>query len=316
MMIRRSIPLLFVALFISALSLTPLSFGQEASGRSGSRGKVEIQRAAAYPLEYVAPQHAQEMLEGLLELPVRVVADARTNRLFVVTNDPTHKQISELISMFDVPAPQHPDDISMSRVIQLKNRTIESILPTLETMPGGIVSAISATNSLIAYAPPAELDALEALVRTLDVEAESIELECWILSADSKSKIADDRTLAPLERELAKTGLTGYGTLSHMTVRGLSGEKFRSRQEFRDRRVRETNLSGKVHLSNESGARLSFDLRVLLESTDTEGAATIEGSFSISTELKTEIGKLVVVGLAPTGDEKTKPLVLVMRVGR
>ncbi len=306
-----------LVLILQASSLPPLVAQEDPRN---PRVRVEGERPHAYALKHVSPPHAQEMLRGLIDGRVRMVADDRTGNLLVVASDRLHQQIADLIAMFDLPAaqPAEGEQKEVTRVFTLKHRSIESILVALSELQPILVSAIKATNSLIARGTPEELADLESVIGTLDIESAGIELECWILAHGGDHRIIDDPTLAPLERELAKTGLDGYAIFSHMTVRGISGEKFRTSQTFDERRVRNTMLSGKVHLSSGENARLAFDLKATLglEESDPDDRSPPVGTFSLSTELKTQIGKLVVVGLAPTGNEASKPLVLVLRVSR
>ena len=281
-----------------------------------SSSRIETISLRVYKLQHVDTKSAEKALQRLLFDRVQMFADARTQQLLVQASDRVHGQIEQLIEAIDLraTADSSPSNEFQTRVIRLQHRSVRSVLPTFEMHNVGI-SAIEATNSLVVRGTKTELDEFERVLQMIDIELPAMQLECWILEAGATQKIASHPELSALENELAKTGLRDYGVLSHTLIRGTSGERFTSEQDFIRRRIAELGLAGTVHLTNNGGVRLQLLVEMSLTlDTGTDENPPGQGSYSLSTELKTQTDRLVVVGLAPTGGETQKPLVLVLRI--
>ncbi len=283
----------------------------------GAIPRREALRVVAYPLESANPDETQNLLESLFHGDgplVRITSDARTNTVIVYAPDSVHTHVRDLIGTLDRPVKQTQVEMETeTRVLIFQHITVDSLRPVVQ-LHNVQIATNAATNSLIVRGKTVEIERVVQTLRAIDVETPSVELECWLLESGRGTQIGDHVELKGLAPELARAGLEGFGVFSHMAVRSLAGEKFDSSQSFVNRRLRNMALGGVVRLVDQGktaqigiGISISMQLDELVDSKSS-------GSFQLNTELSTQPGKLVVVGLAPTGDESAKPLVLVLRV--
>ena len=304
-----------ITLAFATFALTaPLAQAQVESGTNQPR--IESATFELYPLQHVDASDAAKTLDKLISHRIRVVPDRRTNQIFVSAPVRIHNEIRTLLEHIDVRVsnPNPDTDELQTRVFRLKHRSVRSVI-AIFNMHDTTISAIEATNSIVARGTPKELGEVERVIQTIDIELPSMQLECWILESGAAQKVAAHPELAPIQRELEKTGLRDYGVLSHTLIRGASGEQFSSEQDFIRRRIAQLGLGGTVHLTGDGNARLQLSIEMSLAlDNGTEEEPPGAGSYSLTTELKSQTNRLVVVGLAPTGGETQKPLVLVLRV--
>jgi hypothetical protein len=316
MMLKHSSAALFL---IAALALTLPVAAQE---DSKPRPRREAMRVVAYPFENANPDEARMLLSTLFQAQgrvsaqdVRISSDRRTQTVIVFAPDSIHQHIEGLLSTIDRRV-EGATGAEETRIITLQHLNVGSLYAVVQLHPLQS-TMISATNSFIVRGEKAELDRLSETLAALDIDTPAIELEGWVLEHGKGSMIASHPELAPLAQEMTRAGLDGYGVFSHWSVRSLAGENFMSNQQFVQRRMRGLSVEGSVRLvdgGKNAQIELSLSVSMALDDTDDESKQTSSGSFNLDTLLKTQPGKLVVVGLAPTGDENSKPLALVLRV--
>jgi hypothetical protein len=310
---------------IAAIAALALSFpAAPAAAQEAAKPlpRVESVRACPYTLAHSDPSEISGLLLALFdgqEPAVKITGDRRTNTMVVFATESVHRHIQELLGTLDreVGGEQGSEE---TRIIRVQHQSIESLAPVAELHR--IQYALArATNSFIARGRSTDLDRFAATIAELDVDTPAIELEGWILEAGRGEPVEKHAELAPLAAELARSGLGGYGASSRWSIRSLAGEEFRTSQEFQGRRLDRLVVEGRVRLVDEGrNAQVSLEIEVRTTLEDPSDLATEEesapprGVFEVETTLETQPGKLVVIGLAPTGDEKSKPLVLVVRV--
>jgi len=303
---------------LALLAIVPVAPPLAAQEPARPIPRIESVRAAAYPLAHADPMELVGVLSALfdgMEPAVRISGDRRTNTVVVFAADSVHRHVQDLIGTLDreVESEQGSEE---TRIIRVQHHPIDSL-----TQVAGLhrleVALARETNSFIVRGRTAELDRFAATLAALDVDTPAIELEGWILESGRGDPLEEHAELAPLAAELARTGLTGYGASSRWSVRSLAGEEFRSSQDFKGRRLDRLTVEGRVRLVDEgrnAQISLQMEVRVALEDATAERPEPGRGSFEVETTLETQPGKLVVIGLAPTGGEGSKPLVLVVRV--
>lgn len=313
----RSIPaaaLAALALLALPFANTPLSAQETPKPAPGA----ESVHTCPYTLAHADPNQTANLLLELFagqEPKVRITCDSRTNTIIVFATESVHRHIQSLLETLDRKV---TSDLGSeeTRIIRVEHHPIDSLAQVAELHHIEFALA-RATNSFIARGRAAELDRFAATLAALDIDTPAVELEGWILEHDRGEPIEKVPDLAPLSAELARSGLVGYGMSSRWSVRSLAGEMFRSHQEFQGRRLDKLTVEGQVRLADAGRTAqisLGVEVRVRFSEAAVDIAEDQRGSFQVETTLETQPGKLVVVGLAPTGDDQSKPLVLVVRV--
>jgi len=269
-------------------------------------------------LKVYVPKHgaAHELVRTLVStIPgsdrrVRVVADDRSNSIVVQAPQGVHAAISRLLAAIDVPA----DDTDVqSEVIPLRYvaaRDVEKVV-SLQLSREGRAAFNQHPNSVFVNDHRANLDRVRSVLARLDVPRPTLRIRCWILAHDSGAPVRGHETVGVLDGELSKLGLTDYGVISEAAVSTVESTDFTLQQSFQARALRQLGLSGDLRLLDE-GRVASLDLNVSLqlqyEHEDDRGIINLQST------LTAPLGHFVVAGLAPTGHEGSKPVVLVIRV--
>jgi len=306
-----------LAFLTPAISFAPAPLAAQEQPKPAAAAAEPV-HTCPYTLAHADPRETAGVLLALFqgqEPAVRITCDDRTNTIIVFATEPVHRHIQSLLETLDrkVAVEQGNEE---TRIIRVQHHPIDSFTQVAELHHIEFALA-RATNSFIARGRTAELDRFAATLAALDIDTPAIELEGWILEFERGEPIEKVPDLAPLAAELARSGLVCYCMSSHWSVRSLAGERFRSHQEFQGRRLDKLTIEGQVRLVDEgrnAQIALGVEVRVLFAAAAVETAVDQRGSFQVETTLETQPGKLVVVGLAPTGDEQSKPLVLVVRV--
>lgn len=280
--------------------------------------RIEGVRAAAYPLAHADPREVAGILLALFEArepAARITGDPRTNTLIVFATDGVHRHVQDLLATLDkeVGGGQGEEE---TRIIRVQHHPVDSL--TAVAGLHAIEFALGrATNSFIVRGRSAELDRFAATIAALDIDTPAIELEGWVLEKGRGDAVEQSAELGALAPELARAGLAGYGASSRWSIRSLAGEKFRSSQKFDNRRISHLAIGGTVRLVDEgrnAQIELEVQLRGYLADATAERPEPQIGSFEVETTIETQPGKLVVLGLAPTGDDQSPPIAIVVRV--
>ena len=319
----RLLPLLLVT-----ASLTTIGSLDAQEARRGGETPDEGARVVVYTLKNSHPDEVASVLVSLFSsnlaattsgrtpIQTRITRDERTGSVIVLAGESVHRHIRELVDQLDRKvegdAPRQE-----TRIIRPKHISIDQLTHVMN-MHRLSTALDRATNAVIVRGESREIEELEQTIAALDIESATLQLECWLLEHDKGRPVDQDSDLSALATELARNGLEKYGIFSHTSVRSLAGRQFSSQQSFQNRRLRHLSLKGELRLAD--GGRtvqieIGLQTQLELSSGAESGPTDASGSFSLETVLETQPGKLVVIGLAPTGDETTRPLVLVLRVG-
>ncbi|MCA8960640.1 MAG: hypothetical protein KDC38_09015 [Planctomycetes bacterium] len=301
---------LMTATALAAVCATP------AAAQEADPSGVEKVRVIA--LRYTKADEIADILNVTMMVgrrnPPRAYSDPRTNSLIVSgATESDWNEVMGLVGRLDEPATQPTG--AGTHVIQLRYRSPEEIRPIVGMVLGKNADyAINAhTNTLIVRASAEELESLGQIIAAIDVDSESAKLDCWILADGASAPVDSSPELAPLASELQKMGLSHHGVFSHAAVTTIDGRSFQLAQTFNTPRLQRFVVSGTVRLTQgASNAIVDLECAVGMKAPDSES----ETSLDLRTSVKATVGKLVVLGLAPTGNETTPPLLLVVRVSR
>ena len=151
------------------------------------------------------------------------------------------------------------------------------------------------------------------VIAELDVDSGSLRIECWLLGHGQGDAIGDHHELSRIGGELSRMGLDGYGVFSHAAVTTLDGHEFNLSQVFSNRKLLMLEIQGNARISaatEQAILGLSAALKLSLDGTHGET------SINLSTTVKSRVGDLVLLGLAPTGNDDSRPIVMVVRVSQ
>lgn len=317
---RWSLPTLALVLVAATAPALPAQVDGQA------RARTEAPRAHAYVLENADPSEISALFSRVFASgstpagpDVRVSSDERTNTVVVFGPESVHGHVAVLLETLDRKI-ETGSDRAETRIIPLRHNPIDTLREVV-TLHQVSVAMNRATNSYIVRGTTSEIDRLEQSLTELDVPRTAVEVDCWILEQGRGSAVAEDPDLSAIEATLRKAGLEGYGVLSRTRVAGIAGEPFESGQSFQNRRLRSISLDGTVRLVDDGRiAQMDFGLTLQMNLEDADqtfpGPSQASGTVQVQTELRTEPGKLIVAGLAPTGDENSKPLVVVLRISK
>ena len=129
---------------------------------------------------------------------IKFVADDRTNTLIILASEGDTMKIKELITVLDTETPKGKETI---HVYYLENAIAEDLASVLEAIPSKKtddktaktapvvsskvrITADKATNSLIITAEKEDYQALEAVIRKLDIPRSMVYIECLIMEVN------------------------------------------------------------------------------------------------------------------------------------
>ncbi len=129
---------------------------------------------------------------------IKFVADDRTNILIILASEGNTVKIKELLTLLDTATPKGKESI---HVYYLENAIAEDLAAVLEAIPSkktdtgsaktapvvsskARITADKATNSLIITAEKEDYQALEAVIRKLDIPRAMVYIECLIMEVD------------------------------------------------------------------------------------------------------------------------------------
>jgi len=129
---------------------------------------------------------------------IKFVADDRTNTLIILASEGNTLKIKELIAVLDKKTPKGKETI---HVYYVENAIAEDLAAVLETIPSkrtdtktaktapvvsskARITADKATNSLIIMAEKEDYEALEAVIRKLDIPRAMVYIESLIIEVD------------------------------------------------------------------------------------------------------------------------------------
>ncbi len=309
---KRAILLGLIAAPLFAMSLTLSAPATVASAQTQSSDELITK---VFSLKHASAAGVMGVIGNLMVgSPGTLAVDDRTNSILVRSTHSHCENISKLITQLDRPA-ENGKAGTETRVIAVRFRSASALERVVKMHLGreGQFAINQRTNSIVINDNPRNIDKIIEVITRLDVDPRALRLECWLLGSGQGTPTADHPAVAPIGVELKQMGLTNYGVFSHAAVRALEGHEFKLEQNFSDRQLRMLALSGDIRLSQDTGqaiVNLSAGLRMDL---DGENAET---SINLTTTVKSRVGDLVLLGLAPTGNDDSKPIVLVVRISQ
>ena len=178
---------------------------------------------------------------GGTDVPVRCVADDRTNSLVVLANDDYSRRVESIIQNLDRETPKGNERM---RVVYLENARAEEMAKVLQDMPGKSgegdpaktgrpallsgnvrITADKATNSLIITADKDEYQVLEEIIKQLDIPRAMVYIECLIMEVNvNKDFNLGTEWIAMGETTVSgRSGAFGGGYSGAGTYPGISG---------------------------------------------------------------------------------------------
>lgn len=135
-----------------------------------------------------------------------VVPDERTNSLLVYGDQESLNMMRDTVSKLDIPTPKGKGDVHLINLSNAKAEELAAVINSLverqqvgateETAKEMVLSrdikvvADKATNSLVVTARPDEFEALESIVKRLDIRRKQVFIEALIMEVGSDSSFA------------------------------------------------------------------------------------------------------------------------------
>ena len=138
----------------------------------------------AIPLRHVPAATVTPTIEKLLagKEPLRLVADERTNTLFLAGTAADHARAAALANALDLDT----GDDAKVQLIKLAHARAADVAADLAPLLGEVkVAADEASNALLVLAPPRDVAALRAIVDEMDRPRRQIYLEALVLEVES-----------------------------------------------------------------------------------------------------------------------------------
>ncbi|MEM7167062.1 MAG: secretin N-terminal domain-containing protein [Planctomycetota bacterium] len=227
-----------------------------------------------------------------------------TRALLVRCNPDKMKEVRIALKKLDIPAITPRE--TTTAIVKCSNRRADELAESakVQLTKMGKIAVDNARNTIVVRDTAQRVDAIRDLVTALDRPTAKMTVEFHILGPDG-APLENGGLGASLQRELDELGLKGYGIVSHTMVRTIEGDEFYITE---DNAYRELSIQGKVKVNeNSRDADLEFSLNI--EQKQAENRSRVQ----LRTSLRAPLGDRSIVGIAPTGEDGSRPLVLVAR---
>lgn len=291
---KQSVALAFGCLIASLL---PATVGAQSENPKASLEIVVVRHANADELA--------KMLMRAFPSHFHAMADPRTQRLILqATSSSVMESARKLIAELDIPVPGASGTSTV--VLQLRHRKAADLLDVVRVRlsPTGRVATEHARNALVVRDLESNVESVRKLVENLDVAPGRAAIELLVLGPNGSA--LEGAQAQHLGVELERLGLAGYGVVSRLMVLAVEGEQFAVEE---GNTFRKLSILGKLDIQDVSSSAL-LNLGVDLEKQSQNGVSTVQ----FQSTLNIPLGDQAIVGLAPTGEDGAKPLVLVVSV--
>lgn len=306
------------------------------------RGKDAESRTDAtkvYALRHVQARDGAAIVEQTLmsrrSKPAQsgsIVADSRTNSILATGSETFQQMVQSVITQIDVAVAQgSAKDRTLVYTPRYRSANDLLFVAQSQVTPSGHLAVNEALNTIVVRDQSATVDKIEQLFAGLDLQAEPVKLEWWVLGHDpTGSAESISSSLPSVATALGQMRLENYAIISRAAVQSLENSPFKVRQEHAGSAAQDQptltslGINGNVRLlDGGQTAMVTLDCDLQIATTGPEvvhapGSMRRPGgsssSFSIDSTLKIRRNTHVVVGLSPAASSKEKPLVLVLRV--
>lgn len=312
MKIERMSQLAAVWMLIAALAS-----GAAAQGNDGE----EVEEMRVISIEHGLAPEVLSIVRSIAGnwLAVNMTADPRANRIIAYGGKNHLDRLATIVAELDVPVAK-PEGSSRSDSIRTEILTVNHRpagefhdIVQMHLSDYGHLVVDAARNALVIRERPATIDKVRSLVHELDVESDGLVLHFFVLASGGE-KLDSIPDAARVKVELERLGLRDYGIAGRAAVRCLETSPFETKSSFRSGEI---FIGGRARLVSGRRAvevQLNSDIRLL---TQEEGKPAVQRSTAkLSSTLKAPLDHLVLVGLTPSGEASSRPLVMVMRVAR
>lgn len=266
-----------------------------------------------------------------------IVADSRTNSILATGPEAFQRMVQNVITQIDVAVAQGgAKERTLVYTPRYRNASDLLFVAQSQITSSGHLAVNEALNTIVIRDQSETVDKIEQLFAGLDLQAEPVKLEWWVLGHDpdgTTESIAS--SLPPVAKALEQMRLVNYAIISRAAVQTLENSPFKVRQEHAGTAtpgqptLTALGITGNVRLlDGGQTAMVTLDCHLEIATIEpdldsggrTAGPARRSGpgasssNFSIDSTLKIRRNTHVVVGLSPAASSKDKPLVLVLRV--
>ena len=127
------------------------------------------------PLQYTSATELKQAVSGVALEGVEIVADQRTNSIFVTGLERSVQKLEEIVKLLDVPVSAKPQVPVSTKIFLLKYASAATMQQTITNFcsPVGKINIDERTNSLIITDQPAGFDKISEIITQLDVQTEA-----------------------------------------------------------------------------------------------------------------------------------------------
>jgi len=301
-----------------AAAAAPAALAQEAAREAPPVARMELR---SFAIHHADPMQLARDLANLVVVDpeIRIVADPRTSRLVVRGDAETIASIEKVIEELDVPSMEA--DTGLETVILApKNRPVETLYDAVKMQLSALGRVVldKARNALVLRDTAEAVDKVRSVVNELDVAPASLFLRFLVLGPEG-TDVEGDPDARKIVAELAATGLEGYGIMSRAAVRVIEGERFTTGGFFAWGNL---EIEGAVRMLAETqGAEIDLRARMTtlvrqaseVEPTGAPGQFQGPRRAEFGSTVRAPLEHLIVVGLAPAGEDGSRPIVLAIR---
>lgn len=267
---------------------------------------------------------ASEMLDVLRSVAGRwmvldMTADPRANRIIAYGTRGNLDRLAAMVEKLDVPVERaetrSSSDGIRTEILTVAHRPARELqeVAQMHLSNYGRIVVDTTRNALVLRDRAETIDKIRALVRELDVETGSLVMHFFVLSSGGES-LDGIPDAARVKSELERLGLRDYGVSGRAAVRCLETSQFETKSSFASGEI---FIGGRARLVSDRRAvevMLNADIRLITN--PGEGQPVQQSTSKLASTLKAPLDHLMVVGLTPSGEASSRPLVMVMRVAR
>jgi general secretion pathway protein D len=127
------------------------------------------------PLQYTSPTELKQAVSGVALEGVEIVADQRTNSIFVTGLERSIQKLEEIVKLLDVPVSAKPQVPVSTKIFLLKYASAATMQQTITNFCSSVgkINIDERTNSLIITDQPAVFDKISEIITQLDVQTEA-----------------------------------------------------------------------------------------------------------------------------------------------
>ncbi len=285
-----------------------------------------------FPLKYVAPQSAAELVSDLYRQvkSMRIAADASSGSVVVYAPADKAREIGALLSRLDVP--HESDSARELKIFAMIHAAAEEAARVLgEVLSDAKVSVDSQSNCVLVEAPPDGIRRAEEVLARLDTEAERDPQKLrpgatfrvrvvWLASGLSGDAAEPAEDLKDVVGELSKVGVKDLGQVGQMIVNTTPDGHFEINcAPIVGQRTSDLEISGQLEGQQEKPT-LKVELsasQTEMEPVATRGPVrrTSKRLVELQTSIAAPLGHYVVLGVAPV-EKMTSVFVVQVTAGK